>query len=504
MKCSRLGLRCTAVAASGLIAATTTLAASTPAGAQTAAVPGPVVKLIAAQKNITVQSFGGQVFFDPGIYVASLNSALVLHVQRRSYTKPVTLTQIIRLPDGATKSRVLPGSMRRGFAGLQGFLRLRISKPGGKTVSNRRMLFCPDSFDPQRVSPNSPANSPYPQQCGSGDPFPLSSVWAVAKGWAVDPFESEGAFSQLALGTYKVTATITPRYVRLFHITAHDATTSVTVTVVKGTGCCFGHSRRPVTHGTTLPTAPAVPLLRNPPPSALPDLVPLPSWGISTSSPRATKTRPKRDLLNFGATVWSGGSSPLDVEGFRSHGAPVMKAYQYFSRNGRIIGRVRAGTMGFDTRHGHNHWHFEQFARYRLLNSTRTPAVRSHKQGFCIFPTDQVDMLLRDASWQQSFSGFGGDCGLPTALWVREMMPIGWGDTYFQSVAGQSFNITHLPNGTYYIEIIANPEHVLRESNTSNDESLRKVILGGTPGHRTVRVPAFHGLDPENGSGPIF
>jgi hypothetical protein len=27
--------------------------------------------------------------------------------------------------------------------------------------------------------------------------------------------------------------------------------------------------------------------------------------------------------------------------------------------------------------------------------------------------------------------------------------------------------------------------------------SLRKVILGGKPGHRTVRVPAYDGIDPE-------
>ena len=76
-------------------------------------------------------------------------------------------------------------------------------------------------------------------------------------------------------------------------------------------------------------------------------------------------------------------------------------------------------------------------------------------------------------------------------------MPVGWGDTYFQSVAGQSFNLTGLPNGTYYIEVLANPEKVLHETATSNDVSLRRVILGGKPGHRTVRVPALDGIDPE-------
>jgi hypothetical protein len=33
---------------------------------------------------------------------------------------------------------------------------------------------------------------------------------------------------------------------------------------------------------------------------------------------------------------------------------------------------------------------------------------------------------------------------------------------------------------------------------TANDVSLRKVILGGTPGHRTAAVPPWHGIDPES------
>jgi hypothetical protein len=246
-----------------------------------------------------------------------------------------------------------------------------------------------------------------------------------------------------------------------------------------------------------LPSLPKVPYLANPPKDALPDLVPLPSWGISTSHTKASGTRPARDLLNFGATVWVGGNSPLDVEGFRSHASPIMKAYQYFYRNGHVIGRARAGTMGFDNAKGHHHWHFEQFARYTLLNSAKKLVVPSHKVGFCIAPTDPVDLLLPHAVWQPSQVGLGGQCGSPTALWVREMMPIGWADTYFQSIAGQSFNVTKVPNGTYYIEITANPLRVLHETNTHNDVSLRKVILGGTPGQRTVKVPAYDGIDPE-------
>jgi hypothetical protein len=221
--------------------------------------------------------------------------------------------------------------------------------------------------------------------------------------------------------------------------------------------------------------------------------VPLPAWNITVSHP----SRQTHDYLDFAATVWIGGHGPLDVVGFRSNGSPVMKAYQYFWQNGHIIGRVRAGTMGFDSQHGHNHWHFEQFARYTLLNSAKSVAVTSHKVGFCIAPSDPVDLLLPHAVWQPPSLGLVGQCGVPTALSVSEELPLGWGDTYFQSVAGQSFDITHVPNGTYYVQVTANPEKVLYETSTRNDVSLRKVILGGTPGHRTVKVPAWHGIDPE-------
>jgi Lysyl oxidase len=493
------GLHATAAAglASAVVAAT--LAGPALAGAQAAA-PGPVVKLIVAQNSITLPSFRGQVFLDPGVYVASLGSALQFDVQRASYTKPITLTQVIHRPGGGTTTRPLPASLLDGFNGLRDFLRLSVADKSGTVVASARPLFCPNS-GPQRAVPDSARTNPYPPGCAF-DPFPKSLVMGLARGWAADPagFSPTGfSFSvpptvRLAPGKYTVTAAIAPQFVRLLHITAADATASVKLTVVKGRGCCAAAPRAAPARARRLAPLPRVPSLASPPAAALPDLVPLPSWGIGAFHDR----RSGRDLLDFGATVWVGGNSPLDVEGFRSNGSPVMKAYQYFWRNGHVIGRARAGTMGFDSKKGHNHWHFEQFARYQLLNSAKNLAVRSHKVGFCIAPSDPVNLLAPHAVWQPPAIGFGNfTCGQPTALWVQEMMPVGWGDTYFQFAAGQAFDITRVPNGTYYIQITANPGHVLYESNTHNDVSLRKVILGGTPGHRTVKVPAWHGIDPE-------
>jgi Lysyl oxidase len=458
-----------------------------------AAASRPTLKLIVAQKSITVQRFGNQVFVDPGIWVASLGSSFRVTVQRAKYTKPITVTQVLTTSRGTTQDRRLPNWTADGWNGLRAFAKLTVRNKLGKVVASQKITFCPNSFDPERTGPGSATTSPFPQQCGEGNPFPRATVWGIARGWAVDPSEDFNSVFNLAVGTYRATETVFPAYRRFLHISARDARATVTMHVVKGQGCCFsGRQHRPAT-SAPLPSLPQVQTLSHAPAGAVPDLVALPSWGITTSAVKNTG----QDFLNFGATVWVGGNSQLDVEGFRKTGSPTMRAYQYFWKNGHIIGRVRAGTMGFDSKPGHNHWHFQQFARYQLLGANKKVAVRSEKVGFCIAPTDAIDLLLPHATWVQSFLGFGGQCGSDTALWVQEMMPIGWGDTYDQSKAGQAFNITKLPNGTYYIEIIANPEHVLHEVTRSNDISLRKVIITGTAGHRTVRVPAWRGIDPE-------
>ena len=477
----------------------------------------PQLKLIAAQKTIEVGKFGkGRVFFDPGIWVASLGGAFQLDVKRANYTKPLIATQIIKNSAGVTTERLgIPKRLLGGWNGLRNFLKVTI-RHKGKVVAGGRITFCPDNYALSRTSPNSPRASHYPQQCSAGgyagpggDPFSLGEVWGITRGWAVDPANFRGY--KLGYGTYRLSESIEPVYRRLFHVARGDATTTITMKVVKSQGCCSpigccGAARVPAhfvlmrarptgaarTAHPRLPSLPATRTLSDPPRDALPDLEPLPSWGVSVQNEK----KGGDSYLDFGATVWIGGHSRLDVEGFRSNGSKLMRAYQYFWLHGRLIGRARVGTMGFS---GYNSWHFQQFAQYKLLNVTKKVVVVSRKIGFCIAPTDGINLLLRHATWVPSYTGIAGNCGSPTALWVQELLPLGWGDTYFQSVPYQSFEITKIPNGTYYIEIIANPEHLLHELSTANDISLRRVVIGGKPGHRTVRVPAYRGrLDPEH------
>jgi hypothetical protein len=237
MRRPRRGLRNAAVAVAGLGLVAATVPAVALAAARPTAV-GPTVKLIAAQNVITVPRFGNVVQLDPGIWVASLGSALEFDVQV-TYLQPVTITQVIHLPRGGTRIITLPRSLLDGFNGLRDFVRMTVRNASGKVVARERVEFCPDAFNPERAVPDSPATSPYPQFCSS-DPFQKADVWGIARGWAVDPFGGFGFGRnlRLALGTYRVTLTINRPYTGLLHISAANATASVTVQVVKATGCC--------------------------------------------------------------------------------------------------------------------------------------------------------------------------------------------------------------------------------------------------------------------------
>jgi Lysyl oxidase len=182
------------------------------------------------------------------------------------------------------------------------------------------------------------------------------------------------------------------------------------------------------------------------------------------------------------------------VDGFRRDGEAVMDAYQYFyDADGEAVGYAEVGEMEWDTRDGHHHWHFLDFARYRLLDADKSSAARSMKQSFCLANTDAVDYTVPGADWLPYNTDLHSSCGGREATSVREGLAFGSGDTYFQYLPGQSFNITSLPNGTYYVEVTANPlnrlyesgqdqQHLLPESSSARDTAR-------SPGPRSAAGP---------------
>ena len=111
----------TAAMATAATATATAAAATTARVTAVQATAGPAIKLIAAQHTISAPRFGNQVFVNPGIWVASLGAPLQLDVGRASYTRPVTITQVISQPGLPPQTKALPAGVLDGWNGLKNF-----------------------------------------------------------------------------------------------------------------------------------------------------------------------------------------------------------------------------------------------------------------------------------------------------------------------------------------------------------------------------------------------
>jgi len=447
----------------------------------------PRLGLRAASTFVELVRYGrGPVWLDLGVSITSRDAPFELRVRRETYDDPIRVWQAFHGSGGVVEEE-LPAEILEGWSGLDRFLRITLFDRHGNFIRRRVTDACIGGWQTERVDDSGPFDPTYPAGCGS-NPLSLGGVWGLDQGWGAVPLLAN-AFVRIPDGRYVAKVSIAARYQALFGIAPDDAEVRIAVRVRTEAGCDFCGGRAAT--ADTTPRRRLTPAITTsaPDPSTVPDLVALPAYGIGTSHQR------RHDYLQFGADVWNRGPASLVVEGFRAVGEDRMDAYQYFLADGAVVGRAPVGSFDFDHRDGHQHWHFLQFARYRLLDAAQV-AIRSHKQAFCLAPTDPIDLTADGAIWRPEQVGFS-QCGGITSMWIREVLPTGWGDTYFQGVPGQSFDITSLPNGSYWIEVRANPRGVLFDADASNNVELREVILGGVPGARTVSVPPWHGIDTE-------
>lgn len=482
------------------VAVTATAAAgAVPAGAATR----PALTLEAARASVTLTRYAddGDVYLDGdlGVYaVADVKQAFTVRTTRKNYDSPI-VARLVR--KGRDKTLPVPAD----FSGLTDFSRTTFRDSKGKVVSTSTSAFCPNVDEPVRRSPKAPATSPYPVGC-YGNPYALGAVWGLQAGYAAglsgeSGYYGSGNLPDLLPGSYLATTTITPAYRKALRIPEAKARANVRVTVVEGEdeecrGCRQAAKARSAAGSATAKAARAGKVEKAPrklsghrakPSGPLPDLRSLPAWGIVADG----------HYLNFSATVWNAGPGRLVVDGFRDTKNPdLMNAYQYFfSASGKQKGYAPVGGMEWDARSHHQHWHFKDFARYSLVSADSKTRVVSGKEAFCLANTDAVDYTVKGANWRPGNTDLSTACGSREALGVREVLDTGSGDTYEQFREGQAFDLTSVKNGTYFIEVAANPDTVLYERSTKNNVSRRTVVIGGSRDKRTVQVEKVGVID---------
>lgn len=473
-------------------------------GAPAAARP---LKLFTPTKDVllTVHHAGDDTWteFNPTLYLESLRDVFEIDVRRPKPNAELEATVLV-----GGKRHALPASLLDGWSGLKNAFVLTWRSTDGTTLSRTRQSWCPNEGTASRLRPHAATSTRFTYGCSS-HPFTISQRWGIDRGWArqvlaygITP--PEGTLPEhltlevsLRAGLGKALGIPESNRSLTFAVTTKDVIDDDGAGPEPGpadAGAAPAARAAASRHAHDEPTTSDPKKDRHFSEAVLPDLVSLPAYGISTHFEEG------RDQLDFAATVYNGGRGPLVAEGFRRGSKEVMKAYQFFYRHGDQVASAPVGSMEYDRRESHQHWHFRDFAVYDLVNADHHRLRTSGKEAFCLAPTDAINLLQPGAVVSPGNGDLSTACGDASSVWVREVLASGWGDTYTQARAGQSIDITGLANGTYWIRVTANPGDRLYEKTRKNNVSLRKVVLGGTPGARTVSVPRYGVIDSETGT----
>ena len=107
----------------------------------------------------------------------------------------------------------------------------------------------------------------------------------------------------------------------------------------------------------------------------------------------------------------------------------------------------------------HGHYHFNNYAEYKLISATTGKTWRSAKAGFCMLDTDPYLPEYRDSPRNYWSCGAPGHAGF-------QGVSAGWSDTYVWKLGGQYFVLDGgdgqqpVPEGWYDIQITVNPGYM--------------------------------------------
>lgn len=197
----------------------------------------------------------------------------------------------------------------------------------------------------------------------------------------------------------------------------------------------------------------------------LPDLAMGPIEDIAVG---VTETGQQR--LRFAATIVNIGDGPLLLRARRPWiGNEAWSVEQWIEEP---TGGYSVSPTGADLVYGgdgHGHWHVRQVEVHQLETLDGEVLGRLVKQGFCFFDTDAYRTDLPGAPARAHWGGRG--CATTVDTRVRMGLSVGWGDKYPWHLLDERIDVTGVPDGTYRIRQIADPNGVIEESDETNNET---------------------------------
>ena len=209
----------------------------------------------------------------------------------------------------------------------------------------------------------------------------------------------------------------------------------------------------------------------------LPDLVPLvedfgqpPTQPVATRSVRVDSTTlPSTPLLRFASATANLGAGVLHMIPERSPDDGRIPTWQRVWTDSHQFLDHRTGSFTFHE--DHDHFHLDGFEQYRLLTLDGAVVATGEKISFCL-----IDALPATSDAQTRGRGIFLDAVCEQAGEQQALNP-GWADYYGAGLPDQWIDITGVAPGDYLVEIVADPDNVLLESDETNNRATFPVTI---------------------------
>jgi hypothetical protein len=190
-----------------------------------------------------------------------------------------------------------------------------------------------------------------------------------------------------------------------------------------------------------------------------------------------------------GSNEWICGKNKTDSGSICPNGmVSRMKVKQrIFTKNNDslLFEDCDAGTMYFEDKPGHNHFHVNDWVAFRLIkkiNKKRTVVAKGNKVSYCLFTNGifyQNDSIgnINNKQYGEKMPNYGIGY-YPTCDFNKQGISVGGYDFYGMLYEGQYLTLPKgIKNGTYILEIEIDPNHWYQESNKKNNVFSMQITL---------------------------
>ena len=191
--------------------------------------------------------------------------------------------------------------------------------------------------------------------------------------------------------------------------------------------------------------------------------------------------------LFFSASIANLGPGPFVVNAVRGDQRGGWRVSQRFhERNGPTTEVATRADMVWGG-HGHDHWHVQIGATYRLLSLPDLKVVRVlEKVGYCFFDQTRFDLDIPSAPAAGVFPKNG--CNGKSTLALDMGLSPGWQDPYTWVLPDQRLDITGLSDGRYRLVATADPNNWFREADERNNSTWIEIELRTSVSPPRVKV----------------